>query len=325
MFIDYKSDSIEYTGRWSEYDNSMTATAPGSYFRFSFKGSAAVLCFNMNWNSHPYPHIWIQIDDGSKIESTVENYIRIEANENKIHTVKVVFKSCVEMFHRWHTPLVGKVSFMGYEADEAVKIIPDSRKTIEFVGDSITEGVLINAEKEPDKNNGQYNRVFQDDSTATYAYLTAQKLNLIPLLMGYGAVGATHGGCGGTPAAYQGYPFCFDGHPVKYDSPDYILINHGANDRRESLADYTEYYGKLLDAIRLKNPESRLISLSPFCGAFHKELGEYIREYEKINGCEILYIDTFGWIPEEPLHPDRENHKIVSEKLSEILEKEFNL
>lgn len=324
MFFDYKS-GIEFTGRWSEYEDSMCATTPGAYFRFAFKGDSAVLSFNTRWNAHPYGHVWIEVDGGCRTEASAEDYIRIEAKEYGVHCVTVTYKGNVEMHHRWHLPLVGKLAFKGFEADGIEKVAPDTRKTIEFVGDSITEGVLIDCEKNPDKTNDQYNRPFQDDATATYAYLTAKNLNLIPLVMGYGAVGVTHGGCGGTLKAADCYPYCFEDHKVEYSSPDYILINHGANDRGAGAEKYLEEYGKLLDTIREINPDSKLISLSAFCGAYHKELGEFIRDYSQKNGCDILYIDSDGWVPLEPLHPLRDGHKKIADNLTAILRKELNL
>lgn len=324
MFINYKT-GVDFVGRWAEFEDTMAATAPGSYFRFAFKGDYAVLNFSTNWNNRPYGHIWIQIDGGAKTEVSAEEFVRIETPEYGTHQVTVIYKGNVEMHHRWHLPLVGKLAFRGYEADGFAAVVPDFRKTIEFVGDSITEGVLIDDFRQPDKNHDQYNRPFQDDSTATYAYLTAKNLDLIPLMMGYGAVGVTHGGCGGAVKAADGYPYCFEGKKVTYDSPDYILINHGANDRGAGAEKYLAEYGHLLDVIREINPESKLISLSAFCGAYHVELGEFIKEYSEKNGCDILYIDSDGWVPLEPLHPRRDGHKKIADKLTAILKKELGL
>ena len=69
------------------------------------------------------------------------------------------------------------------------------------------------------------------------------------------------------------------------------------------------------------NPTSKIISLSAFCGAFHEELGEFIKEYNKKNNVDIFYIDSNGWVPVEPLHPNREGHKIIADKLVEIFKK----
>lgn len=325
MFYSYKNECFTYTGRWSECENAETTTAPGSYFEFKFKGKTALLKFDMTWNAHPYPHLWIIVDNGIKTEATAESFIHIEAQEDCVHSVKIIYKSAVEMHQRWHYPLIGKISFLGVDVCELLPAEKPNKKTIEFVGDSITEGVLIEENLQDGFTNDQFNRVFQDDSTATYAALTAKNLDLIQLNMGYGAVGVTHGGAGGVPSADEAYPYCFAGYKVEYPSPDYILINHGANDMYDTAENYLCKYKKLIDVVREVNPTSKLISLSAFCGAHATELGEFIEKYNSENGTDILFINSTGWVPVEPLHPAKDGHAIIAEKLTKILKKELNL
>jgi len=89
-----------------------------------------------------------------------------------------------------------------------------------FVGDSITEGVLID-ESYRKTESDQLNRVYQGDVIATYTYLTAQNLNHEPIFMGYGAVGITHGDCGSVQKVADAYPYCYCGAPIAHDSADY--------------------------------------------------------------------------------------------------------
>ncbi len=325
MFYSYDDKSISFNGRWSEYENTMTATAPGSSINIAFQGNSITLHFDVLKNVHPYPHLWLSLDGKNKFETTVEAFVRIEADDDNEHILNIIFKSAVEMQHRWYWPLTGKISFKGYEAEGNSTLPIDTRKTIEFVGDSITEGVLVDDERNVDLTDGMNNRPFQDDSTATYAYITAKNLNLRSLHFAYGAVGLTKMGCGGVPKATVSYPYCFDGHKVTYESPDYILINHGANDRGNGVEKYLEEYKVLLDIIRKFNPTSKIITLSAFCGAFHKELGDFIADYNAENQSNILFIDSNGWVPVEPLHPLRNGHKIIAEKLTAILKKELGL
>lgn len=324
MFYSYKDNSVNLIGRWSELNDTMTSAAPGSVIKIAFKGKWVTLHFDTLWNRHPYPHLWLDVDGRCKIESPVNPFLRVETEDDGEHILTVTYKSAVEMNHRWYHPLTGKISFIGYEADGNGTIPADNRKTIELVGDSITEGVLVE-EKSWDNNEGMFNRPYQDDSTATYAYLTAKKLNLIPLHMGYGAVGVTKGGCGSVPKASEAYPYCFDGHRVTYPSPDYILINHGANDRGATAEEYVQNYRELLNVIRGINPTSKIIALSAFCGAYPQELKQLIEDYNKENDCDILFIDATGWVPLEPLHPLRDGHKIIAEKLTATLKEKLGL
>lgn len=331
MKVSYNHESIRLTGRWDRQNPDFaTATATGSYIEFCFKGTLATAIFNCDGNKYPFPHLWIQIDNGDYTETVIDNYLKIRTNEDKEHTIKIIFKGTVEEFRRWYSPLESKISFYGVITDAPVKIKEDLRKTIEFVGDSITEGVLTDEDYYGNNGEnkfsiGQFNRVYQDDVTATYAWLTAEKLNLRPVFMGYGAVGTTRAGMGSVPKADEAYPYNFDGSPTTHKNSDYILINHGANDRFETAENYLDNYKKLLDIIIRMNPESKIISLSAFCGAFHEELGEFINEYNKKNNTNIFFIDSNGWVPVEPLHPNRAGHKTIAEKLVEILAKQFEI
>ncbi len=319
MFISVNDPSIRFTGRWGEGAGTKKATAPGSYFEFAYKGKMAVMHFSMSLRE-PAPHLWISVDGSAKIESQVSSYVRIDAEDEGIHNVKVIFKSSVEGFHRWYSPLEGVVEFFGYEADAPATLCEDNRKIIEFVGDSITEGVLI----DPTYTDGMHTRLLQDDSAATYAWLTAEKLNLRPVIMGYGSVGATKSGSGSVPMAAKAYPYNFDGSNITH-KPDYILVNHGANDMNAECDLYIEKYKELLDVIRKNQPQAKIVSLSAFYGVHEDALCEAIKEYNKENSTDIGFISSKGWVPKEPLHPLRDGHKIISEKLTPLLKKELGL
>lgn len=324
MFYDFNDNSVRLTGRWFK-GAAATATAAGSKLEFAFKGKMAVMHFDMEYSYDPYPHIWISVDGGARVEAPLDTYLRINAQTDGEHVVTVIYKGAVEMQHRWHQPLIGKIAFKGYEADENGKLPENNKKIIEIVGDSITEGVLIDADHALSTRLEQYNRPIQDDVTATYGYLTAENLNLEPIMMGYGAVGVTTSGCGSVPVAYEAYPYCFEGAPIPDYSPDYILINHGANDRRNGSEKYIEGYEKLLDVVRKLHPDSRIIVLSAFCGVYPDELKFLVQKYNKEFNTDILFIDTKDWIPEEPLHPLRDGHKIIAENLTAILKRELKL
>ncbi len=324
MFINAKHSSIRYTGRWDTNGENAVTTAPGGMIEIAYSGRAAVLHFDTYMNMHPYPHLWISVDDGAKVEVPVDHVLRIEASQEGEHIIRVIYKSAVEIQHRWYAPLIGKLNFKGAEVDMPAALPADNRRIIEFVGDSITEGVLIDAFYKFEKED-QYNRPNQDDSTATYAYLTAMALGMKPVIMGYGAVGSCGSGCGAVPKAGEAYPYNFAGSEYVSNNPDIIVINHGANDRGYSSEKYTEEYTNLLKVVRGINPDAEIVSLSAFCGVYPKELKAAIDEYNVENGDNVHFIDSTGWISPEPLHPFRDGHKIVSEHLTEELKKLFNL
>lgn len=323
MFIPYTDASVRLTGRWGVWNNTACATAAGATIEAAFRGRMARLQFNLEFNEHPYPHVWISVDGGARVEAPLSPYLRVAAPDDGEHVVTVIYKGSVEMHHRWHQPLIGKIAFCGLEADAPAGLPADERPVIEFVGDSITEGVLIDADCTFFANDW-LNRPYMDDVTATYAWLTAEALGLRPLMMGYGAVGITRSGCGSVPKAEAAYPYCFADMPMTYPTPPaYVLINHGANDRGASAEDYIAGYRRLLDLIRRTHPQARLIALSAFCGAFAKELGAMVAAYNRENGCDVLFIDSTGWVPVEPLHPLRDGHREIAGHLTGILRQEL--
>ena len=330
MFIDYRHESVRLTGRWDVSDaKCAVTTTTGAYIEFAFEGKMAVARFDVFLNATPRLHLWIQLDGGDMIEAPIDSYLRIVAKNDGKHICRIIYKGGTECDRRWYAPLTGKVSFIGVQVEQPVAIGEDSHDIIEFVGDSITEGVLIDMDYHQQGEILSYidqnNRVYQDDACATYAWLTSEALDLRPIIMGYGAVGATRSGQGRVPAASLAYPYNFDGSPITHaGKPKYIVINHGANDRGKGVEVYLAKYGELLDVIRKMNPDATIISLSAFCGAYHTELGEFIEKYNEEKGCKVHYIDSNGWISPEPLHPYRDGHRTVAEHLTEKMKEIIN-
>ena len=314
MFFEYDHPSIRYTGRFAPYAGAMTATALGAHFEIAFRGDFIRLSFDVLTNQQAYPHLWLCLDNGPMFECPLDKYLRVNCSYGE-HVLKVILKSSIEVQSRFFHPLVAKISFKGYEADGAGELAPDNRKTIEFIGDSITEGVQTDAFLRSDFG-WEQSRSMGDDVTATYAWLTAQNLNLRDLHMGYGAVGVIRDGQGGVPRVGQSYPYCFEGAKVMYDHPDYILINHGANDRHQPEKDFLDAYWAFLETVRSIHPDSVIICLAPFFGVYPEAHAELIRRWNEEKQDNVHFIDASNWVPREPLHPLRDGHQIIAENLT---------
>ena len=322
--LSYNHESIRLTGRWGKDEKSATATATGSYIEFAFGGRMALAKFDIISNARPLLHLWVQVDGGALVEVTVDSFIRVIAPSEGTHICRIIYKGGTELDRRWYHPLTAKVTFLGVQVEEIASLPADTRRTVEFVGDSITEGVLIDVDFNSSKEAtfsyiDATNRCYQDDVCATWSWLTAEALNLRPIVMGYGAVGVTHAGCGEVPKAAEAYPYNFENSPITHESADLIVINHGANDGRWPVETYLSEYANLLDVIRARNPKSVIVALSAFCGAHHEALGGMIGEYNQKNGCNVHFIDSFGWIPRDPLHPLRDGHRTVAGHLVPLI------
>lgn len=216
---------------------------------------------------------------------------------------------------------VAHLTFLGYEAENSGGLEQRVERYIEFIGDSITEGILIDEEYRLNNNYEQNNRPFQDDVTATYAYLTAENLKLEPLIMGYGGVGLTKGGSGSVPKAVDAYPFCYNEHYTDMPHPVYVVINYGANDRSVGVEQYLNEYERLLDEVYEHHNETQVIVLSAFCGWCYKELKGFVDNYNLKRERHAQYINTYGWISPTPLHPNREGHIKIANKLTEEMKR----
>ncbi len=324
MRISYAHESIRLTGRWDTRDpHAAVTTAAGSYIEFAFTGKMALLRFDIIANAHPTLHLWVQLDGGDMFEAPLDSHLRVCAKEEGYHVCRIIYKGGAEKNRRWYLPLTGKISFIGVEVDAPAALPEDKRKTIEFVGDSITEGVLIDDffnKEDPISYVDDCLRCYQDDVCATYAWLTAEALEMRPYFMGYGGVGVTHGGCGGVPAAPDAYSFNYQDSPLGYPACDVVVINHGANDHSRPTEEYLAKYAELLDLVIARNPDAVIVALSVFCGVHREALGKMIPEYNARQGTNVHYIDTTDWIPSSPVHPPREGHRTVAEHLIPILE-----
>ncbi len=325
--------SVRLTGRWdTSRDGIAQTTNSGSYIDLAFEGKMAVLLFDTYENAVPALHLWISVDGGVRMEVPIDNYLRIIAPTDGKHTVRIIYKGGAEVASRWFAPLHGKVTFLGFVADAAADMPEDNRRTIEFIGDSITEGVLVDCDYNEFAHFRydieQQNFPYMTDACATYAWLTAEALDLRPCIMGFGAVGVTKGGQGKVPAATEAYPYNFDGSPITRKKPDIVVLNHGTNDPRANVPNFLEKYELMLDVIREHNPDAVVVSLTPFGGKFHEEIGELVRAYNQKHGCKVYFVDTYGWISPEPVHPLRDGHRTVAENfipiLRDIIKQNFN-
>lgn len=330
MFVPYTHESVRLTGRWDvSSPKCAVTTATGSYVEFCFDGTMAVARFDIDLNLHPLLHLWIQIDGGDMTEASVDSYIRIKTAKPGTHVCRIIYKGGTEMSDRWYLPLRGKVTFLGVQTDHPVAIPADERSVIEFIGDSITEGVWIDADyhegTRPAYPVDQLNRCYLDDVCATYAWLTADALNLRPVFMGYGAVGVTRKGCSDVPAAPLSFPYNFENSPITYQPGDFVVINHGANDRGAAPELYQQKYAELLDLVIARNSNAKIVALSAFCGGHKNSLEELVKSYNQTHGTDVHFINGSEWIPPEPLHPLRDGHQTVADHLAPMLKEIFQL
>ena len=317
MIISHNNESIAYTGRWHVGEDAAICTAAGSYFEVGFEGETVCFHFSVCDPAKDVAHLYLSVDGGALIESAVVPFVRVCAAPGR-HTVRVTLKSVSEFYDRWHAP-EARVALVGAEAQGFFALPEDTRPIIEFVGDSITEGVMVDALPHPIYDHYCKDRVFEDDSTVTYARLTADALNMRPYIMGYGAVGVCKGGCGNMPRAAEAYPFCYEGVPMPAYEPSIIVLGHGTNDGGAPAEEFHARYVEMLELLAKTHPEAKLVALSPFFGKMDEKVERAVKAYNEAHGRPVTCILSTGWISPTPIHPGRDGHKAVARELSRRL------
>ncbi len=322
MIIRANDERIRYTGRWNIKGDTATSTANGNYFEFGFKGELARIAFKVGDCSNPRPHVYISVDNGALIDTVIDSYHLISCEDSGEHYVKVLMKSSMEKASRWCAPLESMVTLAGIEADEFYALPEDRRPKIEFIGDSITEGVAV--DELADKFYAdKHAPLHTNDSSADYAYVASRILNFRPYTMGYGRLGVCTLGNGDIPPVINSYGFYSDNEPMDSINADYIVINHGTNDAWAESDAFIKAYTEFLAFVRGRNPSSVIIALSPFGGFNFDEIETSVKSYNEQSGDNVYFVDARAWAPREPYHPLRESHKALGKGLAEFIKKTF--
>lgn len=320
MKFSHKDNGICYYGRWSVEANAAITTAPGAFAQIAFTGEQAVLHFDTYCMTQPCPQLWLSLDGGGCFAVPVDKHIRIQAEFYGDHVVTMVFKSAKVIANRWFWPLDARVAFTGFEAEGMRPLARRTERVIEFLGDSITEGALVDAQIEPEQD--MLARPYQNDAVASFAWQTAWKMGRLPVMMGYGAVGVSQRGLGGVPKAADVYPYCYLGtsFPGAELDVEAVVFNYGENDRKSTPEAFMDGYLALISKVLETHPGAKIVLLQPFAGGFRRELEQIAQQVRQTWHAQAFFLPTEGWLPPgEPLHPARSTHKLLSEKLVDAL------
>ena len=321
---------LQYWGRWDQRNAATTGTVTvntGSTIITRFQGTQITLHFTTTQYSHQFPSFWLQVDEGEwrVVRPAEELRISPTALPAGSHTVRLVVKGFREWENRWDTPLVGSVVFRGVTPDAGTQLLPAPErpaKLVEFLGDSITEGVLVlntgpretwTREKWPEFSDGR----------RSWSYQSALLAGVEPRTVGFGRLGLSINANGGVPPALHSFPFVYSGAPIdKTRLPDAVVINMGTNDgQRVSGEVFGPLYRAYLESVRKTYPLAQILCLRPFNGAHASAIEGVVRE---LQDSKIRYVNTTGWIDPEKhttdkVHLNLEGNRVAAEKVATIL------
>jgi lysophospholipase L1-like esterase len=310
---------IRYLGRWGRLGDAMATVNSGSGAVLRFTGQRIAVTFDQSTVTYP-PQIYVRIDRGAPVPHTVDrDRIDLTArplSRGRVHTLEITVKDVDERANRWHPPLRSGLLLTGFRLDPGADTVPPPApedRRIEFLGDSITQGV---------RAIGPEIGVTGADATKDYAWLTGGALRADFRQVGFGAQGIVRPGGGEVPPAAQALPFAFAGSPIApAHVPQAVVVNQGTNDALgavDPVAFQAAYLDYLRD-IRATWPSAWIFALRPLGGYFARE----IAAAAAAAGGHVVYVDTTGWLTAtdytDGLHPTYAGHLRVAHRLVPIV------
>ena len=315
------SDQYRFFGRWDlRTANRAVTVNSGSYLLTRFSGASLSASFDVSVNKPPHPTIVWRIDEGAWEEAEVTSTVTLATGlAEGPHTVLLMARGMDEHQNRWTQPLVASLTFLGFELAKGGtfdKALPEWNKpalSMEFLGDSITEGVLVQSPRESRKT-----WPWLTDARLSYAGQTAMALGAAWRQVGFGATGLAHGGSGGAVPALASFNFFYADCPRDAWQPDVVVVNQGTNDRGMPPGAYQPLYAKYLAMIRAAYPKAKIVALRPFCGAQDVSIKAAVEAFKNDGDKRVYYVDTTGWYT-GPLHPNAAGSAPLADKLVKAL------
>lgn len=323
-----------FSGRWDlRVAGRAVTVSSGSYVRARFSGTALAASFDLASNSTTctctpkgaYPTIAWQVDGGEWREAEIAASVTLaEGLASGPHTVMLMVRGLDEHQSRWTPPLVASVTFTGFMLAGGGRLeapLARWRKpalTMEFLGDSITEGVLVNEGRAGVVPGIPFAWSWLADARLSYAGQTAQALGAEWRQVGFGATGLLHGGSGGAPGALETFGSFYAGCPRDSWRPDVVVVNHGTNDGGMPAAEFQALYARYLEMIRKAYPKAKIAALRPFCGAQAGPIRAVVEARVADGDRRVYYVDSTGWY-DGPIHPNADGSAGLATKLAAAL------
>lgn len=323
-----------FFGRWDLRAAGRAVTVnSGSYVLARFSGTSLRATFDVSVNqAHcvctpkgSFPTIAWRIDEGKWQEAEVAATVLLgDGLPRGRHTVMLMVRGLDEHQSRWTPPLVASVTFTGFGLAKGGKLekpLPEWKKpalSIEFLGDSITEGVVVNEGRAGVVEGIPFTWPWLADARLSYAGQTATRLGAAWRQVGFGATGLARAGSGDAPGALDSFNFFYAGCPRDDWQPDVVIVNQGTNEGSMPANEYQPLYARYLAMIRKAYPKAKIVALRPFCGAQEAAIQAAVKACNAAGDSNAHYIDTTGWY-DGPLHPNIAGSAALADKLASAL------
>jgi lysophospholipase L1-like esterase len=310
--------NIRYEGHWGVSGSRATTVNSGSRIALRFTGSRLVGLFDVSSITNP-PQVYVRIDGGAPALYWVDRPSITLASglRHAVHRADIAVKDVDERANRWVAPLQSGLIVTGFGLDDGAALRPLPPRTgprIEFLGDSITQGVRAVGPQIGPRG---------ADATTDYAWLVGTAFHASFHQVGFGAQGILRPGGGEVPPAPAAFGLNFAGSAAPdTPAPQAVVVNQGTNDALNgiSAADFQPAYAGYLRQLRTAWPHAWIFAMRPFGGYFATEIAAAAND---LNDPRIVYVDTSGWLrPQEftdGLHPTFAGHTVVAARLKRII------
>jgi lysophospholipase L1-like esterase len=315
---------LQLRGRWAVNQGKALTVNTGSQLHARFSGERLVIRFETDTYQQEPPQLWIRLDEQPWQAVEVAPLVEVAADRpHASHRLQLVFKGTREWDNRWREPLQAALIVTGVGLPESASLLeppalPGLRA--EFLGDSITEGVLVHhvdrpfPEAWPERSDGRLG----------YAYQTGERLGADTRVVGFGRLGVTIEGNGGVPVAADAFGWVCEGVPRDYWQPHVVVINQGSNDAGVPSERFRPAYDRYLAVVRAGYPEAHIFALRPFAGAQGDDIRELIGARVAAGDQRLHFVDTSGWVESgrhttDAVHPNVEGHRRAAERLEAVI------
>lgn len=292
-FTHAQTEYFRFLGRTAPLPEGLPLSWSNSGVTFTFRGDRAELHFAAYEADQP---VYVKVfADGKAQRFGLDGKspkILLDFTKNAVHTVKLLRIS------EGNTPLVFQKTRVYGASPELLPPPAEKPFRIEFMGDSITAGFGVAAPREQDLYT-----TYEQDSTRSYAYLTAERLNAELRTVCISGQGVWKN-CGKEPGVR--FESMFDmsvrgrtGYDHASWQPDVMVLNCGTNDVPGETTPEIMYRegGALLDKVRAAYPDAQIIWMYGMMNAkFSETLDALIRKKSKADGkLHYLYVkDIYG-------------------------------
>jgi lysophospholipase L1-like esterase len=312
---------VHYYGRWNRLSDRAITVNTGSHVVAQFSGSAIAARFDIALNAAPNPTLAWRIDQGTWQEGELAATLSLGTGlTSGTHEVFLIVRGFNENQNRWSPPLVSSITFLGFDVTGGAlqSSTRPVRPTIEFLGDSITEGINVWT-----MVNGQTTPCWRSDGRLAFSSQTAQLLGAEWRQVGFGRQGLLIVGNGGVPVANGSFNFIYANVPRDRWQPDMVVINEGTNDGSANPVAFRTAFTAYVTTIRAAYPNAKIAAMRPFNGSQAVPIQAEVDARVAAGDARVFYIDTTGWLVAadltDGLHPNPQGSAKAAQMLAPAL------